>query len=343
MIQNRQKQKQPTRRAFSGLVGMPYEGNDPKPAAPAATVAEAPAPVPVVTARKVGRPPIHGERMTPKERKRKSRAGQREKLADAERRDIVAELMKIYRRGQPKIVTKDAALANRLRGEARERFRERHDELLALSAEDLRSALAIYDETPDSHGRLHNERSGEGERMYGMSELERVIAKQYGEDYAASDEAGWDAGESSGPKSREWIPRKYLAKLRERDELITDVAERFSVEITDTSYGCKLCDAVLEQGDVTAHFWKEYSKGLDLYRHWEMLNSPGVADIIPEDMRFAARRAFVSHKHLQVIWMEIRQRRADKSAATRSRKRGNCVTPRNLGDESPIASSTSMG
>ena len=276
--------------------------------------------------------------MTVAERKRVSRAGQKEKLADAERMDIIAELMKVYRRGQPKIVTKDAALASRLRGEARQRLRQRHEELLALSAEDLRRALAIYNETPDSHGRLHNERSGEGERMYGMSEPERLVAKQYGEDYAVSDESGWDAGESSGPKSREWIPREYLAKLRERDELISDVADRFSVKTAETIYGCKLCDAVLDRGDVTAHFWREYSKGLDLYRHSEMLNSPEVADLVPEDMRDAARLAVVSHKHLQVVWMEIRQRRADKSAATRSRKRVNCVTSRESSGETQTAS-----
>ena len=124
-----------------------------------------------------GRPPILGTAMTPAERKALSRANQKTKLEDAERRKIVAELMNIYRRQQADIVEgKDKKATLERRGAARVQERQYLNNLLELPLEKLKLALETQKQTPDSHGRLHNERSGEDKRKHGQSEMERLLA-----------------------------------------------------------------------------------------------------------------------------------------------------------------------
>ena len=42
---------------------------------------------------------------------------------------------------------------------------------------ELRSSVEILKQNLDSHGRLHNERSGEGKRLGGQSEIERLLSR----------------------------------------------------------------------------------------------------------------------------------------------------------------------
>jgi len=50
------------------------------------------------------------------------------------------------------------------------------DGLIGLSLEQLKLTLDTQKQTPDTDGRLHNERSGEAKRSHGQSEIERLIA-----------------------------------------------------------------------------------------------------------------------------------------------------------------------
>src|SRR6266581_154124 len=71
----------------------------------AAEPAQAPAAVGVMEPEpKRGRPPKHDVAMTPAERKAASRANQKAKLEDAERRNLIAKIVKIYRRQQADII-----------------------------------------------------------------------------------------------------------------------------------------------------------------------------------------------------------------------------------------------
>jgi hypothetical protein len=115
--------------------------------------------------------------MTPAERKTASRANQKAKQEDAERRNLVAEMLRIIRRNQSApggditvVREQDIKAANR------KFIRALHADLLRLSVDKLRESLEALKSLPDSRGRLHNERSGEAERSMGQSEMERILA-----------------------------------------------------------------------------------------------------------------------------------------------------------------------
>ena len=156
--------------------------------------------------KKHGRPPKNAVAMTPAERKAASRANQKQKEQDAERADLIAalikqadmsegvekrwylrdlmelsiedlrerknliaELMEIYRSRQAHVIGK----AEKHRRIARQQERQHLRDLTGLSIEDLRLALKGLSDLPDTRGRLANERmSGQT----GMPEIERIAA-----------------------------------------------------------------------------------------------------------------------------------------------------------------------
>jgi hypothetical protein len=147
---------------------------------PASIVVEPPVtePMPeiVVTPRKRGRPP----KFTSNAKKQAAyRARLEAEADDAERRNLVAELMRIYGRQESVVVDgRNKRAAEDRRGVARVQKRLYFDHLKQLSIEELRTVLSVQEQTPDSRGRLHGERSGEDRRSDGMSEIEQIIAAQ---------------------------------------------------------------------------------------------------------------------------------------------------------------------
>src|SRR6266404_6840547 len=116
----------------------------------------APMSAPIPISKKRGRPPKHGTAMTPAERKVASRASQKAKQDDAERRNLIAEIVKIVRRnlaGPGDVGRNSTVTANR------NYVRILHDDLFHLSIDKLQMSLEAL-KLPDSRGRLHNERSG---------------------------------------------------------------------------------------------------------------------------------------------------------------------------------------
>jgi len=124
--------------------------------------------------------------MTSAERKAVSRANQEAKRDDAERRTLIAELMRIYRRQQSDIVDdpkRPKAVRERREVEHSQRRLYLYD-LIRLSLAELQLTLEVAEQAPDTHGRLHNERSGEAQRSRGQSEIEKILgAKQHDSSY----------------------------------------------------------------------------------------------------------------------------------------------------------------
>jgi hypothetical protein len=151
-----------------------------KPARAPEIVVEIVAEQPLLVPKKRGRPPKHGTAMTPAERKTVSRANQKTKQDDTERRTIIVKLMKIYDRQAMDVIVighdSDAIKRAEDRKEIdRGQKRLYLEQLKTLSLDELQLAIEGK-QTPDTHGRLHNERSGEDKREHGQSEIEQILA-----------------------------------------------------------------------------------------------------------------------------------------------------------------------
>ena len=326
------QRKKPVQRAHHGLVGLPPEPEE---------IAAAPVAVktPVVDApKKPGRPSKYGTAMTPAQRKAESRKMQAEKLADKERRDIVAKYVQSYRRMLPVINPMDPAWRSKTI-EHRQRLRKFHDELMTLSLQQLKDALKVWEETPDSSGRLPGERSGEDKFEKGMSELERIIAAQQtetGRVTPAGHGPAVDKDDEVGdfrPPSGQRIPPEHIAFLEKREKIIGELVAKFydaEQGIIIRNYEgerhfekkqCRLCGAIIPNpSDARQHFWEEYGKGLDAYWKYLELNEPGVSELAPFIVE-EARLRYIQNKHLQCVWSKVRVQREDRRQETRKARK----------------------
>lgn len=125
-----------------------------------------------------GRPPKYGVAMSPAEQKRRKRE-------EKARRDLMAELLKVYRRMQatPYARTpKEQLAADAAAAQMRRQQQRFFDQLKALPVYELKRLLEAWKETPDAAGRLRGERSGEAPRRNGQSEIEIIMETQRAED-----------------------------------------------------------------------------------------------------------------------------------------------------------------
>jgi hypothetical protein len=327
------QRKNPVKRAFSGLTGR-YEPE----AAPAPSGPTTPPDEPTSELQRgPGRPAKYADAAT---KQAAYRARKAENLADAERRNLVAEVMKIYRRMQPDIVVMKTGKkgkqqarerADKLRRENRQHLRKLQDDLLTLPVASIRNALATWKETPDALGRLRNERSGEDERKHGMSELERITAAQDRDENGTrvapeghridSSEQDNDSDPSdTRPPSGQRIPPEHIAYLDDREaiigELIKQHVRKISLDDDQPAHRCLLCSAKLPGfSDARQHFWEEYDQGLQLFhRYQELSEDPGVAEMA-QFIVVEARKAYQNHKHLQAVWRVSHERQAKERKA----------------------------
>lgn len=262
--------------------------------------------------------------MTPAERVKKHRQAQQAKLADKERRNLVAQLAKILKRMLP-FADPKSPLAHKVFAERRMRLRKIHDEWVLLPIDEVRKALKLYKDEKDSYGRLHGESSGEGDRKNGMSGVEQRIAKAEGQRHGDHDDdpVPVRGGELTTynterePSTRSprgmRIPKEHIDYLDGREEIITELIEqhvrKISLDDDQPAHRCLLCSAKLpEFSDARQHFWEEYDKGLRLfYRHQELTEDSKIAELaefIIDDIR----KAYQNHKHLQEVWRVSRDR-----------------------------------
>jgi hypothetical protein len=333
--------KPPAKRAFTGLVGLPPESEPTHEHAVAPTAAKGP-----------GRPSKGARTMTGAERTQKYRQGQKKKFEDKERRDLVAQLVKIYRRMLPFADLK-SPLAHKVLAERRQRLQKISDEWVLLPVTELQKTLGVYQEKGpeglklyiDARGRLSGESSGEADRKDGLSGTEQQIAMADGES-SDHDEGLGDAtsnynteSESStrGPQGGLRIPAEHLAYLEDREEIITELVQRYTraegsglrcllckeVECLTSPQGSKMARItypvfIADPTDARQHFWLEYDKGLKLYYRWQELSEdPGVAQIA-QFMIDDSETASLNHKHLREVWNASARRKAEQKAAEKA-------------------------
>lgn len=288
---------------------------------------------PIVAAarKKLGRPAKNGVSMTAAQRQAVSRANKAAKPDDKERRDIVAKLMKMYRYAA--LVPTEKA-PDKIRENIHAQRRKLNKDLLALNLEQVRDVLRIWRESNDLKGRLPGERSGEKERKYGMSELERIIAaRTNGRPRTSKTLSDYD-NEKAGlrrPSGGRGIPPEHLAYLDEREAVITELIEKYYCRVpyirkqsrpdgvvqTRFEAGqCRLCGEFPNPGDVRQHFWREYDKGLEARDRYQELNEPGVVELAPFIVSEAEDRVF-QNKHLVAVWDLVRKRSEQRRQASR--------------------------
>jgi hypothetical protein len=328
------------------MVGLPPEPEHVPTAAPPADPPVADTPEPVVAKR--GRPPKSDRPMTAAERKRQERARKAEKAADVQRRDLVAQLVKINRRGLSKAYLESPqgrAQANAVLANNRIRMQKMRDEWVSLPLEELQKALKTYEEIKDSTGRMHGESSGELGRTDGTSHVEKIIAAAENQQHSGHDDAagtgkGGDVvqnyntesgttGETAGRPPRGLrIPKEHTDYLDRREAIIKDLIAKHTKREAD-GVRCLLCYEIKyidntdgtksgvrnypvlipDASDVRQHFWREYDKGLEMFYRWqELIEGAGVA----EQAQFLvddARRAYQNSNHLQAVWRESQARK----------------------------------
>jgi hypothetical protein len=302
--------KKPAERRFQGLVGMPPELPDDGDAPPL----------------RRGRPPKGERAMTQAERKRQSRLHQQGKVEDAEKRNLVAKLMKIEKRRLPFANAESGwNVQHEVMAERRLRLQTMHDEWILLPIEELRKLLALNEEQKDSTGRLHGEPSGEAPRKNGQSGVEQVVAAEESKtvvDDAAGGSRGGDATNnynveketSTRPPRGMRIPKEHIDYLDKREEIITQLIKKFT-QPEGSGLRCLLCEKIedissngvkkrrisypvfiADPSDARQHFWEEYEKGRQMYfRYQDLKDIPALAD--------GARRAYLRHRHLQEVWL----------------------------------------
>jgi hypothetical protein len=327
------QRRKPPQRAFSGLVGKPYE-----PSVPEAIPAPGPVLVPALTpAKKPGRPPKYANNG---EKQAEYRKRQKIKEDDTERRTLVTELMRIYKRQQGDIVfnpLNPSAKDHHRISDGKQR-RAYHDALMEFPLKDLQLALATEKEAPDSHGRLPGETSGEGPRSNGMSSVERQIAA------AERDQDGRKVRpKGAGPDSFEHLntadpadneaPRgqRISAKELENEDRINAKFKALALKGFDEYGHCQIpsmcaydqtpCTFKAASSEAAIeHLWTEFRRGEKLWEHFERLRDPDIAEMVGPLLTEARRKA-CANTHYWVItqWLKTR-------AKSRAKVKPNIVT-----------------
>jgi hypothetical protein len=329
--------RRPVKRLFqSRLVGLPPEPED----TPNPVNTQEPAPVMEAVPKKPGPKPKYGIAMTPAERQRQSRANRKQKQDDAERRKLVAKNLKIARRnmsapgGAITVVREhDIQAANR------KYIRTLHDGLLRLSMDELRLSLESLKTTPDSHGRLHGERSGEGEREHGQSDIERLLAaKQHDASYFEDEDQDPNLAEGFKVKPEGAAPESFDtgdSTMDVADKPSTNNGQRISTETwekqkkTDEKMLALVHEAFDESGhchvpnwcrydrtpcsfrannsdEALEHLWAEYYAGEKLWDKVHEFEDPEIANMVGfetmiQPILIEARKRAVANVHHYVI------------------------------------------
>jgi hypothetical protein len=233
------QQRKQAIRAFSGLVGR----YDPEAASPAPNT------------NGPGRPRLHGNNAA-------KQKAYRARLADPERRSLVAWLLK----------------KSRTVLDGRQYQRKLHGELILLSVIDLRRSVAVLKENLDACGRITNERSGERERLNGMSEIERLIAQKNQR----------ENGSNVSVKSPSILkaPQSDAA----RDAAIRDLLNEIYVD-----QRCPWCDTKFDTPSAAEnHLNDEYNRGKRQVDHVKTLRT---SNLVPSELLEEAERRLSNEAH----------------------------------------------
>jgi len=324
IIRKPMPRRPPAKRLFYGMAGSPLAQVNEPTTEPALFVPK-----------RRGPKPKHGYVMTPTERKR----NQYERQREPEKRQLVAKILKIMKR-QMTVPAHDEDLKRRsstdkVNEDNRIRLRRLRDELTLLSVIDLRKYAKTLKEAPDSHGRLHNERSGEGPRINGMSEMERIIAAQ-----ERGEHGGRARPQGHGPTSYEpadpadvktsiYNPLQKTESEKPIDEAIEQLVEEFRQTLASPDVSAVKCPwcPVMPTSPTGAenHFNAEYTKGKNQKVYIEELEAYNeeAYSPVPTAILDAAKESLQNNLHFTGINEIIKERRlADREWKRKAKDAG---------------------
>ena len=169
--------------------------------------------------------------------------------------------------------------------DGRQYRRKLHDELLALTVSDLRKYAELFKQNLDSRGRLHNERSGEGKRLDGQSEIERLLTRR-------------------GVNQRK-ISEKTLSILKAppTDEKVNAAIRDLMDIFVDRK--CPWCKQEFEvRAAAENHLQEEYDKGKRQADHVKTLRA---YESIPANLLEEAEGRLSEHTHYAAINDRVRR------------------------------------
>jgi len=273
--------------------------------------------------------------MTPTERKR----NQYERQHEPEKRQLVANILKIMKRQMAVPAhsgdVRRQSSTESVQKENRIRLRTLHSELTALSVSDVQKYAETLKKAPDSHGRLHNERSGEGPRINGMSEMERIIAAQ-----ERNEHGGRARPQGHGPTSYEpadpadvktsiYNPLQKTEAEKHIDEAIEQLVEEFRQTLASPDVSAVKCPwcAVMPTSPTGAeiHFNAEYTKGKNQKVYIEELEAYNeeAYSPVPTAILDAAKESLRNNLHFKGINEIIKERRrADREWKRKAKEAG---------------------
>jgi hypothetical protein len=171
----------------------------------------------------------------------------------------------------------------------------------------------------DGKGRLHNERSGEANRKFGMSEIERIVAATERDENGRrisptgqgparferdETEDRTDARPPSVPGNEKWR-EEQREKQRKEDEKLT----RIAVWAFNDKTFCRLCGFTARSaGEAVGHIEDAWDTGLKLQQHYDLLSEPGMSKTVPESMLNEARRRVNEDSHFRALSLVRRER-----------------------------------
>jgi hypothetical protein len=264
---------------------------------------------------KRGRPPKSGVAMTLKERKASSRMNQKAKKEDAERRNLIAKLVKIYDRQVSDVIVVPGyinaeAIAEDRRGRDRVQKRQYLKELKSLTLEELKLTVEGKN-IPDTRGRLPGELKSGGVDSNKLGTILDVALKEMGgpDSIVTSvkpDGSGSDFSGTGVPSRWARVSTKELEKQSNLEEKF----RRIATANFDSNGHCTVpnCSFTNSDSDAQAeHFWSEYYAGEKLWDKVDQLADPDVAEIAGPLLADARKNALANVHHWIICgWLRSR-------------------------------------
>ncbi len=150
------------------------------------------------------------------------------------------------------------------------------DDLKDIPLHEIRRLLKTWEELPDAHGRLHNERSGEADRANGMSEIEALASAQQ----EAENDGGIVSPAGCDPQAytRGETPKKFAFYDNDDEQRKQHLFERKIQLVSDRmmkSGACSICGSTDED-----HIWKKWYESNAAHVKFLTMHSVGAPSVV---------------------------------------------------------------
>lgn len=241
--------------------------------------------------------------MTPAERKRKSRAHQATTSGEAERRTLVARILRAYKSQLSKPFWDDPRkrLAADVAARNKEWLRSQHRMLLTRSLEELRTLSKSQQQITDGTGRLQGETSGGRTNDH----LEKIDAARQ------SVEIFGGTRVNPTPDADDDI---VIRKPKLSQDAV--VRERQMEEAVGSLIVSGVC-AVCHQPATEEHFRKFL---VSAEKAQDVLDALNEMPMVPEQMKIDTIRT-INNPHVRVVYLKMEQAHRDELARTRTSRK----------------------